>query len=210
MKGKDNMNKRKILLLIIVLLGCAMVFCWTKQVLAIDADITAIPRLAMEINGRNASETAYQEFLNGKREIFIEEEDAVLLEYTFTDTYCGSSISMKEVLEELEVGFSLKEYNDDHRIETIEYAYIDSYNDGNKELAVRFTFHCGVEHISLVFIVVYEEDVLYLRHVIDSWNRYGSDLYNYGRIIDWGSGGGIHNLRWRIFSWQRRKNTNNL
>lgn len=189
MKGKYNMNKRKILLLIFVLLGCAMVFCWTKQVQAIDADITAIPKPAMEINGRNASEAAYQEFLNGKREIFIEEEDAALLEYTFTDTYCGSSISMEEVLEELEVGFSLEEYNGDHRIETIEYAYIDSYNDGNKELAVRFTFHCGVEHISLVFIVVYEEDTLYLRHILDSWNRFGADLYNYGRIIDWGSGG---------------------
>lgn len=139
-------------------------------------------------SGRNASETAYQEFLNGQREIFIEKEDEALLEYIFTDTHCGS-ISMEDILKELEVSFCLEEYNDDHRIETIEYAYIDSYNDGNKELAVRFTFHCGVEHISIVFIVVYEEDVLYLRHVLDSWNRYGSDLYNYGRIIDWGSGG---------------------
>ena len=137
--------------------------------------------------GRNA-ETAYQEFLNGQRVLLVEESEEDLLEYIFEDKHCGS-VSMEDILEKLEVSFHLEEYNNDRRIENIEYAYIDSYNDGSKELAVRFTFDCGAEHINIVFIIVYEEDALYLRHVFDSWNRYGADLYDYGLIKSWGSGG---------------------
>lgn len=137
--------------------------------------------------GRNV-ETAYQEFLNGQRVLLVEESEEDLLEYIFEDKHCGS-VSMEDILEKLEVSFHLEEYNNDRRIENIEYAYIDSYNDGSKELAVRFTFDCGAEHINIVFIIVYEEDALYLRHVFDSWNRYGADLYDYGLIKSWGSGG---------------------
>ena len=137
--------------------------------------------------GRNA-ETAYQEFLNGQRVLLVEESEEDLLEYIFEDKHCGS-VSMEDILEKLEASFHLEEYNNDRRIETIEYAYIDSYNDGSKELAVRFTFDCGAEHINIVFIIVYEEDALYLRHAFDSWNRYGADLYDYGLIKSWGSGG---------------------
>ncbi len=137
--------------------------------------------------GRNA-ETAYQEFINGQRVLLVEESEEDLLEYIFEDKHCGS-VSMEDILEKLEVSFHLEEYNNDRRIENIEYAYIDSYNDGSPELAVRFTFYCGVEHINIVFIVVYEEDVLYLRHVFSSGYRSGSDLYDYGLIKSWGSGG---------------------
>lgn len=146
------------------------------------------PEIGEIINSGRSTETAYQEFLNGQRKILIEKEDEDLLIYITEDEHC-SSLSMEDILEQLEIINHLEEYNNDNRIETIEYAYIDSYNDGNKELAVRFTFYCGVEHANIVFIIVYEENALYLRHVFDSWNRYGSDLYDYGLIRSWGSGG---------------------
>ncbi len=137
---------------------------------------------------RTASEIAYEEFLNGQREVFIEKENTDFLKYLLEDNYC-SHLSMEDILKTLGENYDLEQYNNDHRIETIEYTFIDSYHIGKKELAVKFTFSCGVEHINIVFIIVYEDGILYLRHVFDSWNRFGADLYEHGLIKSWGSGG---------------------
>lgn len=87
MRGNDNMNKRKILLLIMALLGCVMVSRWTKQVQAIDADITAIPRPITEMyDQRENSYVMYTETFSGY-DLHNRSKDKFLKEYNYENVW---------------------------------------------------------------------------------------------------------------------------
>lgn len=140
----------------------------------------------------NAPETAYQEFLEGRRMLHIDEEmHDILKELPYADGMgdlgCGN-FSMKEILKKMNE-FYYEDYEENNRIAYIEYAYLDCGSDGGRELAVRFDARMPVDEFKLTFIIVYENGTLYLRHALEAWSRNRISINKYGYIWNFGSGG---------------------
>lgn len=140
----------------------------------------------------SAAETAYQEFLEGRRMLHIDEEmHDILKELPYADGMgdlgCGN-FSMKEILKKMNE-FYYEDYEENNRIACIEYAYLECGSDGGRELAVRFDARMPVDEFKLTFIIVYENGTLYLRHALEAWSRNRISINKYGYIWNFGSGG---------------------
>lgn len=140
----------------------------------------------------STSATAYQEFLEGRRMLHIDEEmHNILKELPYAgglgDLGCGA-FSMKELLKKINTNY----YEDDeenNRIAYIEYAYLDYGSGESRKLVVRFDARMYVDEFELTFIIVYEDGRLYLRHAMEAWSRNLITINKYGYIWNSGSGG---------------------
>lgn len=144
----------------------------------------------IESHAQNSdSDTACQEFLEGKRLLYIDEEAHQILEEL---SYCGlgglgcGAFSMKEILEKLNECY-YENYEENNRIACIEYAYLGSGK--NQKLAVRFDARMQAEDFQLTFIIVYKDGKLFLRHALESWSRNSISINQYGYIWNFGSSG---------------------
>ena len=137
----------------------------------------------------SAPETAYQEFLEGRRVLHIDEEMLEILKkfYGTEEFECGA-FSMKEILEKINVGY-YQYQEENNRLAGVEYAYLDCGNDGSRELAVRFDARSYSDMFQLTFIIIYENGTLYLRHAFESWSRNSVLINQYGYIWESGSDG---------------------
>lgn len=140
---------------------------------------------------KSGAEKSYQAFLDGKRRLYIEDDILeVLSELQYgseLESLCQTGVYMEDILTQLNPAYM--EYEDDPRISHIEYTYLDCGNDGNKELAVKFDASTLVDDTQIVFIIVYENGKLYLRHAYETWVRNRTDLDYYGYMKREGSGG---------------------
>ena len=129
----------------------------------------------------NAPETAYQEFLEGRRMLHIDDEALEALKEIgrLTHLECGA-LSMKELLKEINTDY-YEDFKGDNRIACIEYAYLDCGKDGSRELAVRFDSK-NYRGFQLIFIITFEDEALYLRHALEAWDRNLVLLNQYGYI----------------------------
>ncbi len=130
---------------------------------------------------------AYEEFLDGKQRVFFE----IGMKDLFYDADFLTVEMLKNgaLLEDI-----LKQVNEcfccDGKMGILAYAYIDCCKDGKKELAVRFgDLRPRVDYDEWFFIIVYENERLFLRYAFESYARDNADLYAYGSIVRSGSSG---------------------
>lgn len=130
---------------------------------------------------------AYQEFLRGERQVYIENNmKEELHDLGFEIEIDSDSIFLEDILKQIDCTYMY--IHDIPKIETISYAYLDCFNDGKQELAVRFRgLAPSIDDEKLIFIIVYEKGKLYLRHSFLTWSRNRIDLYYYGYVIVNGS-----------------------
>ena len=130
---------------------------------------------------------AYEEFLNGKRRVFIEKEMGDLFEDAdfLTEEMLKSGALLQDILKQVNEFFC-----EDEKMGTLEYAYLDLCRDGKLELAVRTgDLMPLLDNDNWTFIIVYEDGQLFLRHAFEAWSRNRVDLYYYGYLLTEGSGG---------------------
>lgn len=173
-----NMNKIKKICALILLAASIFLIgaCCSLSVQAKESD----------------AETAYQEFLSGTRTLYIDEEmHNILNELSYGDKLgdlgCGN-FSMKQILKKVNESY-YDLYEENNRIASIEYAYLDCGSDGSSELAVRFNATSPIENFVLTFIIVYEEGKLSLRHAFEAWTRNQITLNRHGYIWEYGNDG---------------------
>ncbi len=75
------------------------------------------------------------------------------------------------------------------KISKMEYSYLDCGNDGNKELALRFTCPIVEQQSTMTMIVKEMDGKLQLIHSFDEWSRCSASLNEYGFVSSGGSGG---------------------
>lgn len=133
----------------------------------------------------SAPETAYQEFLEGRRMLHIDDEALESLKEIgrLTHLECGA-LSMKRLLKEINTDY-YEDFRGKDRIACIEYAYLDCGKDGSRELAVRFDSK-NYRGFQLIFIITFEDGALYLRHAMETWDRNLVLLNQYGYIWETG------------------------
>ena len=139
---------------------------------------------------------AYQEFLRGERQVYIEKDarnELCSLDFEIV-TDDSDSVFLKDILEQINRAYLDK--CDVPKIETISYAYMDCFDDGRQELAVKFRgLYPVIDDEQLISIIVYEKGKLYLRHSFLTWSRNRIDLYYYGFVERFGSDGALSNCR---------------
>ena len=174
-----NSGKYLILILTFVLITAMCIGC--------HVDVNAKDKSLSE---NEEALKAYQEFLSGERQVYIE-KDAIneLCNLDFEIVIDDSdSVFLKDILEQINCAY-LDDY-DIPKIETISYAYMDCFDDGRQELAVKFRgLAPGIDDEQLISIIVYEKGKLYLRHSFLTWSRYDINLYYYGFVEGYGSSG---------------------
>lgn len=140
---------------------------------------------------------AYEEFLAGKRKVFIENNGEGLFsgyDDFLTDEMLASGALLEDFLIQVNEAFCYT-----GQMETVTYAYLDCCKDGQKELAVRFSGLLPSDNYEWTFIIVFEDDVLYLRYAFDSWARSSAELNAYGSLLRDGSGGAYDSYSEEIF-----------
>ena len=174
-----NSGKYLILILTFVLITAMCIGC--------HVDVNAKDKSLSE---NEEALKAYQEFLSGERRVYIG-KDAIneLCNLEFEIVIDDSDgVFLKDILEQINRAY-LEDY-DIPKIETISYAYMDCFDDGRQELAVKFRgLAPGIEDEQLISIIVYEKGKLYLRHSFLTWSRYDINLYYYGFVEGSGSSG---------------------
>ena len=131
-------------------------------------------------------EQAYQEFLNGERRVYIEKEIQELIQMEFSDAET-SGVFLQDIMKQVCGNYGHEVFQD--KMETVQYAYLDCFDDGKKELAVAFCGLVPIDDENWTAIIVYEDGRLYLRHAFLGWVRSQENLYYYGYIEHDGSGG---------------------
>lgn len=171
----DRIRKRKICIKILFIIGGFLI------------GVCCGPKVHAE---NSASDTAYQEFLEGRRKLYIDEEmHNILKDLPYAGELgnlgCGA-FSMKELLKKINTTYYEDEEGENNRIAYVEYTYLDCGSDGSPKLALRFDARMHVDEFELTFIIVYEDGRLYLRHAMEAWSRNLITINKYGYI--WNSG----------------------
>lgn len=171
---------------------CKILFAICLIISCISADCRIVYANDNNSNtAKSGAEKSYQAFLDGKRRLYIEDDILEMLselQYgSELESLCQTGVYMEDILKQLNPVYM--EYEDDPRISHIEYTYLDCGNDGSKELAVKFDASTLVNDTQIVFIIVYENGKLYLRHAYETWVRNRTDLDYYGYMKREGSGG---------------------
>lgn len=133
--------------------------------------------------------TAFEEFLEGKRQVCVEQEASVNYGKNcfLADLLQGITEDMKEK------HAGAQGWND--KISRLQYAYLDCGNDGIPELALRFEgmeLYSADDDSDLTAVIVYENGNLFCRYEAQSWARSVTDLYYYGYAPGSGSAGAAH------------------
>lgn len=155
-------------------------------ILAVLWSISSINLYAAEKDTMEKSDEikAFEEFLDGNRKVFFEIGMRDLFQND--DFLTAEMLKQGASLEDI-----LKQVNEylcwDDKMATLTYAYIDCCKDGKPELAIRFGGLRSVDDDEWVFIIVYDNGRLVLRHGFESYTRGSADLYEYGFISKSGS-----------------------
>lgn len=143
---------------------------------------------------------AYQEFLEGKRGVFLADSDSMQTCYCVTDLQTGTEYYLLDLLKSATLNMFLYEEGE-QKIKELQYAYIDCGKDGVSELAVRFygmNIYCEDDDSDCTFVIKYKEDKLLLVRCADSWARSYETLYSSGYITGFGSGGAGDQFVWNL------------
>lgn len=163
-----------------------------------------------ETQENNKAFRAFQEFIEGTKGILLEDE-AVPLYFQMDGELMELDTDKEYYLVELldMVTKSYFQYFEDRtKIGALEYAYLDLGADGVLDMAVRFkglNIYSENDDSSLVFIIVYENEKLYMRCSYETWARSEGTLYYNGYKLCNGSGGaGDHILEESLITVQGR------
>lgn len=136
---------------------------------------------------------AYQEFLEGKREVCLDNDEIL-----FSGLESGKSYYLADLLQSVtgdmqQMHGGAEGWNT--KIGKLQYAYLDCGKDGIEELALRFygiDLYSADDDSDKTCVIVYEDGKLFLRYGYESWARSATTLYYYGYINGSGSGGAAH------------------
>lgn len=136
-----------------------------------------------------AALAAFQEFLDGKRDVIMDYETAAGR---------GKSFYLADLLKNItddmrQMHAGVEGWND--RIGKLQYAYLDCAGDGIPELALKFVgldIYSADDDSDMIDVIVYENGKLFCRYETQSWARSATSLYYYGYVSGSGSAGAAH------------------
>lgn len=156
-----------------------------KKIEDFESDIEIEPPLTQE----ELSLEAYEKFM--KNEMKLSFGRCMPKDYLKGNLYeKKSEYTLSEVLDIITEHYF--ENSPDKKIEYIDYSYIDCGMDGVNELVLRFNgmdSYAIDDYSTLVYIIKYIDEKLFLCHYYDTWARSESSINEYGYYWSAGSGG---------------------
>lgn len=137
---------------------------------------------------------AYEEFLNNERTVVLDSRYDEQWYVSNLGLEHGQEYYMSDILQSVNT-FFLEESFGNTKMKEVNWAYLDCGADGKQELALQF---CGLDIYSkdddsdAVCVIRYEDDRLILCYAFESWARSSTELFYYGMMSSYGSGGATH------------------
>ncbi|SCZ78516.1 hypothetical protein [Pseudobutyrivibrio xylanivorans] len=147
------------------------------------------------------SENTYESLINGtgklsfdyyKKNVYIDNEYQSYQD-EFVSKLTKDDYTISELVEDMNAIFSNPDnYYAEGKVESVEYAYLDCGNDGNKEMVLRFTCPIVEEASSIEFILKEMDEKIQVVYSYCNWSRSETSI-NYQGFISGGGSNGASN-----------------